>query len=106
MAATMRPNIARSEVVRLRLGMTEADWQSLTAVIAHWNAYGEPVTLPALRAFLAKVGAFTPRLTALESRGWIKAVGKVRVAKCSWARCYAPTPRAYSILGLEQRKAA
>lgn len=85
------------------LGMTESETKALVAVIAYWNIHGAPVTLPQVRDFLDGLGECkSAALTALEKRGWVRAVGKVKVARCSWAAAYQPTDRGYAILGLEK----
>lgn len=85
------------------LGMTESEAKALVAVITYWSIYTKPVTLPQVRDFLAGLDECkNAALTALERRGWVKAVGKVKVSRCSWAAAYAPSDRGYAILGFEK----
>lgn len=106
---------ARSAGIRTRntdrwrevLGMTESEAKTLVAVITYWHIHKEPITYPIARDFMRGLGECrNPALTPLVRRGWIRAVGRVKVSRCSWAACYEPTARGYAILGLEQRKAA
>lgn len=93
---------------RDRAGMSETECMTLVAVLAHWNKYERPVTLPEIRAFLQGLEECrSPEVTALVKRGWVRVADRVRVARCSRAAAYEPTARGWAILGFEvPRKAA
>jgi hypothetical protein len=98
--------IPRTEVIRARVGMREAEWETLTAILSAWNLTRKPVTRPQLHEFMRTVGAHQPCTGPLEKRGWIEGVARVKVSRCSWATAYAPTARGYRFLGFEPPRAA